>query len=601
MALINKIREKTGLAVGVIAFGLILFLVGGDLLGPNSLILGQNKNIVGEIAGTEIDYEDFSARVESFSNNYARNYGRNPSSEEMASIRDQVWRVLINEITYDAEFEALGLQVSDEEIEEMVKGDNISPLIRQAFGNPQTGQFNKQDVLEFTNSLSQRSEQERAQWLQLEKQLGPDRLYSKYQNLLINTNYITQAEAEQDYKAKASTANVSYLYVPFLSVSDSAFEATDAEMASYISENESEFEVEETRDISYVTFKVVPSATDSALAKEELDNLYNDLVAAENDSLFALRNSEAFTPYKSFNDGNLPQQFLELENLEEGLIVGPVQVSNNYVLYKLSEIGERTTDEGTEAYYKIAQIEKEIYPSDETINKYYRDADIFATGAANSDEFKANAEKEGLEIKSKSKVGTTDRVLNTLVNAREIVFWAFNEAEQGDVSSVYDLDNTFVVATVTGKQEKGTASVDAVRNEVRRKVLNKKIAEDIKSKLAGLSGSLEDMAAAYGDAARVLNMTGLRLSSNTLNGVASAPEAIGMVFALEAGERTGAIAVDNGVVIVQVDDITPATDLEDYTSSKDQVAQSRQISIRQNIAEAIKEYADIEDNRYKFY
>jgi peptidyl-prolyl cis-trans isomerase D len=43
MALISKIREKTGLAVGIIAFGLILFLVGGDILGPNSVILGNNR------------------------------------------------------------------------------------------------------------------------------------------------------------------------------------------------------------------------------------------------------------------------------------------------------------------------------------------------------------------------------------------------------------------------------------------------------------------------------------------------------------------------------------------------------------------------------
>ena len=54
MALINKIREKTGLAVGIVAFGLILFLVGGDILGPNSVIMGGNENVVGEIAGDEI-------------------------------------------------------------------------------------------------------------------------------------------------------------------------------------------------------------------------------------------------------------------------------------------------------------------------------------------------------------------------------------------------------------------------------------------------------------------------------------------------------------------------------------------------------------------
>ncbi len=598
MALINKIREKTGLAVGVIAFGLILFLVGGDLLGPNSLILGQNKTVVGEIAGQEIDYQDFVQQVELYSNNIARNYGRNPSSEELVGIRDQVWKNLINEITYEAQYDALGLRVSDKEMEEMILGENISPLVRQNFTNPQTGQFNKEAI---RNYLANITDAQRPQWDDFQNQVGLYRLSSKYQNLLINTNYVSSAEAKLDYKSKNSTANVKYLYVPFLSIADSTVSVTDAELKAYLDKNSSDYEVEETRDISYVTFKVVPSKEDSAMALQELENLYENLANAENDSLFALRNSEAFTPFKSYNESNLPVEFLMLENIEEGAIVGPSIVGNSYVYYKLSEIGERVTEEGTEAYYKIAQIEKEIYPSDETINKYYRDADIFATNATNFDEFKANAEKEGLKISSKKKVGTKDRVLNTLVNAREIIFWAFNEAKVGEVSSVYDLDNTFVVAAVTAKQEKGTASLESVRYEVRRKVINQKMAENIKAKLAGLSGTLDEIATAYGEGARVLDMAGLQMSGNTLNGVGSAPEAVGVAFTLEPGERSGAIVVDNGVVMIEVVDITMAADLDDYTATKDQVAQSRQIRIRQNIDDAITEFAEIEDNRHKFF
>ena len=64
MALIKKIRQRTGLAIGVIAVGLIFFVVGGDLLGPNSAILGSSRTTVGEIAGEEISYEEYMQRVE---------------------------------------------------------------------------------------------------------------------------------------------------------------------------------------------------------------------------------------------------------------------------------------------------------------------------------------------------------------------------------------------------------------------------------------------------------------------------------------------------------------------------------------------------------
>ncbi len=53
MSLISKIRERTGLIVGAVSIGLILFLVGGDLLGPSSQLLGGPDKEVGEIAGEE--------------------------------------------------------------------------------------------------------------------------------------------------------------------------------------------------------------------------------------------------------------------------------------------------------------------------------------------------------------------------------------------------------------------------------------------------------------------------------------------------------------------------------------------------------------------
>ena len=62
MALINKIRERSGIAVVVIAASLILFIVGGDILGSQALF-GNNQN-VGEIAGETISYKDFQLKLD---------------------------------------------------------------------------------------------------------------------------------------------------------------------------------------------------------------------------------------------------------------------------------------------------------------------------------------------------------------------------------------------------------------------------------------------------------------------------------------------------------------------------------------------------------
>ena len=89
MALIKQIRQRTGLAIGVIAGGLILFLLGGDLLSPNSSLLNTNQNIIGEIAGEEITLEEFSLKVEEYKTSFQQRTGRIPAEAEMVSIREQ--------------------------------------------------------------------------------------------------------------------------------------------------------------------------------------------------------------------------------------------------------------------------------------------------------------------------------------------------------------------------------------------------------------------------------------------------------------------------------------------------------------------------------
>ena len=89
MALITKIRERSGLAVGIIAVSLILFIVGGDLLGGQNTLFGNNNQKVGEIAGQDIDYQDFNTKVEGLRAQFEQQAGRAPGEEDMAQIREQ--------------------------------------------------------------------------------------------------------------------------------------------------------------------------------------------------------------------------------------------------------------------------------------------------------------------------------------------------------------------------------------------------------------------------------------------------------------------------------------------------------------------------------
>ncbi|MEL7147756.1 MAG: peptidylprolyl isomerase, partial [Bacteroidota bacterium] len=335
MALINKIREKTGLAVGVIAFGLILFLVGGDILGPNSVLLGNNDTSVGTIAGEKVDFQDFSRRVEMVTQ------GRAVNSEQLPFVREQIWTDLVREISYGKKINTLGIGLPTNEAEEIVYGDNISPLIQQNFTNPQTGQFNKEDVVRFLQNYNTYPPQQKLAWDQLEDQVGTFRKIQKYQNLILKTNYVTKAEAKQDFMAKGATASVSFAYVPFLSVSDSVAKVTDSELSAYINAHKNEYQVDASRDIAYVEFKIAPSAADTADRRREIDELTDALRTSDKDSLFALRNSEALTPFRTVKKADMPQELRDIEDLPIGEVYGPYLKGDKFVVYKVAELSDK--------------------------------------------------------------------------------------------------------------------------------------------------------------------------------------------------------------------------------------------------------------------
>lgn len=277
MALIKEIRQRTGLAIGVIAVGLILFLVGGDLLGPNSMLLGGRDTVVGEINGEEISYEEYIAQVEQFKQNYVQNTGRNPSENEMYSVREQAWQAMVVKRVFSEQYEELGMTISDAELVDMVQGKNIVAELRQQLTNPETGQFDRQQLISFLQSLESASPQQRAFWAQQERTFADSRLRIKYDNLLSSSSYATKEQGALQYKMQNSIADVEHLFVPYYAISDSAVSITDADLEAYLSENREEFEAQNTRDISYVTFNLYPSGADSAAVIDEISQLTEEL------------------------------------------------------------------------------------------------------------------------------------------------------------------------------------------------------------------------------------------------------------------------------------------------------------------------------------
>lgn len=702
MALIKQIRQRTGLAIGVIAGGLILFLLGGDLLSPNSSIFSSNKNIVGEIAGDDVSYEEYIAEVEKAKFAFQQRTGRVASDTEMVSVREQAWQAMIVDRVFKEEYNKLGLSISDAELVDMVQGKNIVAELRQQLVNPQTGEFDKTQLVTFLQSLETADPAQQAYWAQQEKLFADSRLRIKYDNLIATAEYATSAEAKQEYKAANAVADVSILFIPYSAVNDSDVKISDLDLTAYLKKNQSKYKSGNTANIEYVSFSILPSGSDSTEVIAQINELTEGLKIAENDSAFVVRNSESQNAFFTYAPGDILPEGLtgNVSELRAGETYGPFITANStYVSYKINSQYEGTPrmkashilfstqgldsdailqvktqaelvladvksngnfavaaqqygQDGTAQnggnlgwfakadfvepfanatyaakstgllnelieteygfhiievtempktnYTKIATIELELVASDLTRNEAFRNADTFAAEVGNRTEFSKTAESAGYRIIQANNLDANSRNINNIQNAREVVRWAFTEASKEEVSSVFELDNSYLVATLISRKDEGDATLADVKEQIELIVKNEKKAAIIIEKLKGKS-TMEDLKAVFLDDASVNEVPNLKLSTSVIPGIGFAPRAIGAMFGLSNGQITVPIKEDVGIIVAKLNAITPASEIADYTMYQGQLTQNASQRVTYQVMMALQELAAVKDYRYKFF
>ncbi len=341
MALINKIREKSGIAVAVIAIALLLFIVGGDIFsGGGSLgggLFGGDQNRVGTINGVDVDYQQFQKLVDAQRQQLELSTGRSASEADIRNILEQVWEQLVQQNAFEPQYEALGIDVTADELREMIQGTrNMHPFIRQQFTDSNTGVFNEAQHREFINAAANKSlpAEQQLIWDNFKNNLIQIRKSEKYQNLISNADYITSAEAKKEYLAQNNKISAEYLFVPFYSIADSLVKVSDSDVSSYYSSHKDEFTPYDSRSFDYVVFQVEPSKEDSASLLSEINTLARGLAGAENAQAYASANSDVRSPYL-YSPGQLSEEVRQLiSSAIVGSTVGPVKDGQNYSIYK---------------------------------------------------------------------------------------------------------------------------------------------------------------------------------------------------------------------------------------------------------------------------
>lgn len=340
MSIITTIRNKGGLMVAIIGLAILSFLL-MDVFSSNSIFSGQSSNNVGEVDGDEISLMFFETRVTEAIENYKINTQQDRIDEATtAMLRDQVWNELIKEKVMGSSYGQLGLAVSTDELYDMVQGTNIHASVRQAFTNPETGEFDRTQVVQFIRGLDEQPEDIQRRWSNFERFIKNERESQKYNNLISKAFYAPAFFAKQQYAATNQKADGRFVLLDYASIPDSSITASEKELKAYYNAHLDDFESkEELRAIDYLIFDIIPSDGDDARALQRVSDLRADFMNASNDSLFVTLNSD-----QAYDDNYI--EVVNMDATQQALYAGEIgavtEVYRDGSAYKMTKLVERT-------------------------------------------------------------------------------------------------------------------------------------------------------------------------------------------------------------------------------------------------------------------
>jgi len=340
MSVIQTIRNKyIGIVVGAIVVALIGFLVMDAMQSNVRSVFSGDQTLLADINGTRIEAKEFEMLRSKYEDNMkSREKGKTLSDEERTQATEQAWNDIINETLVGGESEKLGLDLTDKELQDMLTGPYADPMIQQSFADPNTGIFDPSRVSQYLNTLGQdKTGAERAKWKDFEDAIIKAKKISKYNDMITKGIYIPSFVVKQLGKDNSAISSISYVQIPYSTVSDSTVKISDAEITDFMKKNEKLFmTLEAVARAEYVTFDILPSSADTAESLGVLNGLKEAFAATTDNEEFIAKNSEESMRDFYYNEKTLEAPApLEIINAEIGSVTGPFYFKDGYKMIKV--------------------------------------------------------------------------------------------------------------------------------------------------------------------------------------------------------------------------------------------------------------------------
>ncbi|NNK82191.1 MAG: peptidylprolyl isomerase [Flavobacteriaceae bacterium] len=246
---------------------------------------------------------------------------------------------------------------------------------------------------------------------------------------------------------------------------------------------------------------------------------------------------------------------------------------------------------------KLATLSREIEPSEKTIDNVFNQTSKFEIAVADKD-FEEVAKENNYTVKPVNGIKVLDESIPGLSEQRAIVRWAFeNESNESDVRRFNIPSGGFLVAKLVAKNKEGLMDTEKASVTALPAIRKEKKAQLIKERVAVTT--LDEIATAEGQSVR--SASALNMKTPTIAGAGREPQVVGAAFGLEEGETSSAIIGENGVYFVEVTKVTPAIELPSYQANANRLSTAKSSNLNTNLFNALKEAAEINDNRKSFY
>ncbi|MCX6250152.1 MAG: SurA N-terminal domain-containing protein [Bacteroidetes bacterium] len=300
---------------------------------------------------------------------------------------------------------------------------------------------------------------------------------------------------------------------------------------------------------------------------------------------------------KWFADGNANYWLFFKNGLD--MKVSEIKIIETPVGYAIFKLTDKTPPVKK---VRIAYIQRQIAPSNQTYQDTYIKASAFAGQNRTAEAFDKAAVEKGLQKKSSQSLKEMDNNINGLTNVREVVRWAYAEKTQvGEVSPVFDLGGKYVVVVLKNILPKGTLALEkvkdrltpAVKNEVKVKLLTDKMAKSFM-----VTKDVYSLATQFRSKVDTARIT---FGGYGTSAISREAEILGQLFNMNKGVVHGPLEGRFGAYFVLIDEVIPAPPKQDYSVERNQMMTNFVSRVSSAAFDALKKAASISDNRLKFY